>query len=301
MENKTSVIRQPKANYFKTVFCTLLLGLSFLCVTNLNAQVINGQNANFVKYSGADEGAFEQQEGKKWIERKTRTGKLHATFTETGRDEWSIYLTKHDGLKLQLDLHTKEVKIHNRAYYKIVETKIVINGWSANYVKYTGASSGIFKRLSGKQWVEYKEGKTTPHATFTETGRDEWSVYLKKNDGASIQLDLHTKKVIVNRVSHFNIVETSITVPVKVNGQNVAKVVYTGKSSGTFKQLGLRQWVEYKEGKTTPHATFTETGRDEWSVYLRKNDGASIQLNLHTKKVIVNGTSHFNIVESTAR
>jgi len=43
------------------------------------------------------------------------------------------------------------------------------------------------------------------HARFTETNRDEWSVYLRKSDGANIQLDLHTKKVNVNRSPAFSI------------------------------------------------------------------------------------------------
>jgi hypothetical protein len=57
--------------------------------------------------------------------------------------------------------------------------------------------------------------------------------------------------------------------------------------------------VEYKTGKVAAHASFRETHRDEWSVYLQKSDGARIQLDLHTKQMKVNNSVAANI--STAR
>jgi len=80
--------------------------------------------------------------------------------------------------------------------------------------------------------------------------------------------------------------------PAQVKGPNVRAVYYPG---GVFEQTGRGQWRELKTGKQKPHATFTETGRDEWSVYLNKSDGARVQLDLWKKKVLVNGRELFTI------
>lgn len=80
-----------------------------------------------------------------------------------------------------------------------------VDGRNVTYVAFTGGQPGYFQQLSGKEWAEYKNGKVAAHANFTETHRDEWSVYLRKSDGANVQLDLHTKKVNVNRSPAFSI------------------------------------------------------------------------------------------------
>lgn len=74
-----------------------------------------------------------------------------------------------------------------------------VKGTNVKRVVYKATSqngAGSFENSSGKTWVEYKQAKgRTVHAQFTETGRDEWSVYMKKSDGATIQLDLWRKKI----------------------------------------------------------------------------------------------------------
>lgn len=65
-------------------------------------------------------------------------------------------------------------------------------------VKIVRFSKGSFRQIrSGKTWVEYKSNNTE-HARFTETGRDRWNVYLRKSDGARIQLDLRNKVIKIN-------------------------------------------------------------------------------------------------------
>ncbi len=65
-------------------------------------------------------------------------------------------------------------------------------------VKIVRFSKGSFRQIrSGKTWVEYKSNNTE-HARFTETGRDRWNVYLRKTDGARIQLDLRNKVIKLN-------------------------------------------------------------------------------------------------------
>jgi hypothetical protein len=94
-------------------------------------------------------------------------------------------------------------------------------------------------------------------------------------------------------------VEPSSWTPPRVDGTNVTHVAYAGPKSGYFQQLCGKDWVEYKTGKVGAHASFRETHRDEWSVYLQKSDGARIQLDLHTKQMKVNNSVAANI--STAR
>ncbi|MFK7931599.1 MAG: hypothetical protein AB8H79_25690, partial [Myxococcota bacterium] len=88
-----------------------------------------------------------------------------------------------------------------------------------------------------------------------------------------------------------------------VKGYNVAVVYYSGANgaSGSFVQANGSRWQEFKTGRTAAHASFTETGRDEWSVYMTKADGARIQLDLWTKKVLVNGRELYNVRTSEAR
>jgi len=87
------------------------------------AKVVNGFNVAFVDYGGADPGHFRQTGAGKWAEYKRGRNNAHATFTETGRDQWSVYLRKSDGARLQLDLWKKEVKLSGRKLYTITSSK----------------------------------------------------------------------------------------------------------------------------------------------------------------------------------
>ena len=84
------------------------------------------------------------------------------------------------------------------------QSRRVINGRNVGIVNYSGGT--FTKSSTGKKWLEYKKGKRGVHAAFTETGRDEWSVYLRKSDGARIQLDLHTKLISINGRKLYTIV-----------------------------------------------------------------------------------------------
>lgn len=55
-----------------------------------------------------------------------------------------------------------------------------------------GVVLGVFAQEKDGNWVEHnKDG----HFTFKEESRYEWSVFLKKSDGTTIQIDLFTKEV----------------------------------------------------------------------------------------------------------
>lgn len=78
----------------------------------------------------------------------------------------------------------------------------------------------------------------------------------------------------------------------EVNGYNVKEVSYYG---GIFRQLSDGSWIERnKDGRFR----FTEINRDEWSVYLRKTDGNSVQLDLYHDYVKTGGVKKYGIIES---
>ncbi|AFY68756.1 hypothetical protein Pse7367_0445 [Thalassoporum mexicanum PCC 7367] len=77
------------------------------------AQTVNGFNVKEVRYGQG--GMFQQQPDGSWLE-KNRDGQF--TFQETNRDEWSVYLVKSDGARVQLDLFKKEIILNgsNKLY-----------------------------------------------------------------------------------------------------------------------------------------------------------------------------------------
>ncbi len=236
---------------------------------------------DYVAYKG---GKFIRTGVEEWKEyNKENNGKK---FKETHRDEWSIYLqtatsTPKSWQRIQLDLHTKEVKYSDNnltkpsVLYKITPTIEV------DYVAYSG---GKFIRTGVQEWREYN--KDNNGRVYKETARDEWSIYLQANDlgnngWARIQLDLHTKEV---KYSDFKNKNSRVIYKI-LPSVKVSKVEYKG---GIFQQTGIQEWKEYN--KDNNGKVFIETHRDQWSVYLNakdvaKNTWQKIQLDLHTKKV----------------
>ncbi len=82
--------------------------------------VINGQNVQWVQYSGGRTGTFCVTGPKQWSEENSDG---RHTFTEQARDEWSVYLRRTDGqLTIQLDLHTKDIVLNgNQKLYRIAK------------------------------------------------------------------------------------------------------------------------------------------------------------------------------------
>lgn len=73
----------------------------------VHTSIINGYNVKQVMYqTGQKRGFFRQLSNGSWVENNS-DGRF--TFREIGRDEWSVYLLKSDGLRIQLDLHRQEV------------------------------------------------------------------------------------------------------------------------------------------------------------------------------------------------
>ncbi len=169
-----------------------------------------------------------------------------------------------------------------------------VNGRNVTVVEVgdgSGQVLGTFRQVGEQQWIEQnKQGQTV--FTFRETQRDDWSVYLHDaSRNASLQLDLHRKKVgysDTNNPQMRDLYAIESSAAASVNGRNVSAVEFgdgSGQVLGTFRQVGESQWVEQnRQGQTT--FSFQETQRDDWSVYLHDaSRNASLQLDLHRKRV----------------
>ena len=175
-------------------------------------------------------------------------------------------------------------------------TEPVINGENVKEAVFT---NGV--RLSETApglWTEYSNSDGKAAFTFTETHRDEWSVYLKQVDsGKRLQIDIHRKKLIYSEGDTQNMdlydlaswSDVATPPPAKytsegVNGPNLKKVAFADKKAA-FEETGPGIWTEYNEDGQAFN-TFTETHRDDWSVYL-KDEGRNIriQLDVHRKMI----------------
>ncbi len=278
-------------------------GLLLFAVTFASgADTVTGENVTFIKYGDSKTaflGTFIQRGGDlQWEEEKQKQGVAVNTFRETHRDAWSVYLVDDSrDVKIQLDLHTKKVMYSDpkwptpNAIYNITERYAGSNGWTvcSAQIRNQEGYLGGFIQTSSKGWIEIgKDGKT--RWNFEEQGRDEWSVYLQdKSRDMNIQLDLYTKKVMLNTKDRRPLYEISKTF-VGPNGWTVKAVKFGHAKErgmlGSFVQTGEKTWVEQgKSGKS--RYKFNENARDEWSVYLHDaSREVNIQLDLYTGKVM---------------
>lgn len=177
------------------------------------------------------------------------------------------------------------------------DTTLGVNGENVAKVAFR---QGTFVQSDASTWKEYSAGDVdfaSPHFTFHENRRDEWSVYLTdRSRGVHLQLDLHTKIVYYSdRTSPRRELYTIIgayrpltfryaATTAGVNGENVVKVAF---AQGNFVQSGASTWKEYSAEDVqyaSPLFTFREDRRDAWSVYLTDTSrGVKLQLDLHTK------------------
>jgi predicted transcriptional regulator of viral defense system len=153
--------------------------------------VVDGLNVRQVAYA---DGIFQQITDNSWIERHDNG---HYLFREVGRSETTVSLIKEDGARIFLDLRRNKIRYNRRDLYDITEVSdfsefMLVTGWSVRQVGYRG---GIFQQLDDGSWIEKNENG---EYTFRELSRDEDSVYLLKEDGDRIRLDLHRGKIIAN-------------------------------------------------------------------------------------------------------
>lgn len=167
---------------------------------------VRGEDVHHVDYGFSDKhiGSFLQTGQKKWSERSEEQNKVIYNFSETNRDEWSVYLYD-DSRKVSLQLDVWVNKIYysapntpRREQHQVLSALDRVTGWIAVVIEYgkPGAKAGSFVEVGPKKWSERSEKQNKIIFNFAETNRDEWSVYLYDDSRkASLQLDLWTSKV----------------------------------------------------------------------------------------------------------
>lgn len=149
-------------------------------------------------------GTFRQISKNQWIE-QNKQGQQTFAFSQTQRDDWSVYLLDSSrNVRLQLDLHRKVVRYSDpqtpiRDQYKILASSSTLSGWLVSNVvfKENGANIGEYNQSSGKTWQELSLPSRKVAFSFQEQARDDWSAYLyDASRDVNIQLDLHTRKVM---------------------------------------------------------------------------------------------------------
>ena len=283
------------------------------------SMLVSGRNVKYVEFgrNGKILGAYKQLEGKTWIEIGVAKGASNFKFEETKRDMWSVHLKDVSrSTYIQLDLKNKKIMYGGaenqakRPLYDLMNPTVKapdrdirepdgkpsmkpVKGENVTLVDYgrNGNKLGYFIQTGKNTWKEVGEVKGAGTFEFKELNRDEWSVYLKdESRNVSIQLDLHTKKVMYKDGRNpqeralYEILKSSD----KINAWLVQEVYFENNqgAKGKFMQKDGKGWVEVDEsGKTT--FSFFEKQRDDWSVYLYdKSRNAQVQLDLHTRLVM---------------
>ena len=81
------------------------------------AQTVNGRSVTAIEFGqgGRKLGELRQSAPRQWVE-VNASGAVAFRFDETGRDEWSVYLTDRSrGVSLQIDLHQRKVMYSDKA------------------------------------------------------------------------------------------------------------------------------------------------------------------------------------------
>lgn len=213
---------------------------------------------------------------------ETVNGQITVTFPETKAAYVRVQLNGSNYLSLT------EVVVKDT----LNRTNNLTTGWNAKSVSY---KAGEFYQISPNQWEEIN---ANGRHVYTETHRDEWSVYLyDTNAGTYTQLDLWTRKVnfsgngqsytrhhILDANKEFTGKELA---PRRVTGWTAKSISYDG---GAFVQVDDYIWVENTDGRTSQ---YREVYRDEWSVYLDPVEGGqSKQLDVWTMEIKEYGSSN---------
>ena len=265
-------------------------------VSNVREQVAKGYTVEQVDFGSGGEklGAYFQTGPNAWKETNVQ-GQTTFQFVEVNRDEWSVYLDDGSrGVSIQIDLHRKKVRYSDpntpwRDQYDVLRATPVV-GWLVEQSDFSGGGKklGAYFQTGLNAWKEVNtQGQTT--FQFAETNRDDWSVYMNDSSrGVSIQIDLHRKKI---RYSDSNTPwrdQYDVLSAEPIVGWLVRQAIF-GSGADTFgrfrQKAGSNNWEELNaQGQTTFH--FTETNRDDWSVYMNDSSrGVLIQIDLHRKKI----------------
>jgi len=247
-------------------------------------------NGYSVQHAEYPEGYFIQTGPVTWRE----NGKVSTfEFIESARDEWSVYLDDPSRkASIQIDLYRKKIRYSDqqtpwRDQYDLSSAAPVV-GWLVGYAEYrVNGAVGSYLESGAKAWKELN-AKGEVVFEFVESDRDDWSVYL--NDPSrkvSIQIDLYRKKIRYSDPGTPWRDQYDVSSARSIVGRTAGTVVFPdGSGKRAFVQTRPTKWEERNSDPKTVKFNFDETGRDDWSVYLKDpTRSVSIQLDLWRNKI----------------
>jgi hypothetical protein len=237
-----------------------------------------------------------------WISMDT-AGKLVDVFYAQRRDDSSVLLSGANATKLFIDVKNKKLT-HNQPDFKKEPTVFTLTDWGNDIpdngftINQVSAGKIVFSTMPGrgkwvfdrnanawkwvdKFWIETDSTKK-PVANFYEISRSANSIVLKKDDGLLLRISLFDKMIYLQTDANkeqARYLISSVSKAEFVNGWTVKSTTF---SNGAFSQKEGKQWVETNTDKKET-GFFTEVNRDEWSVYLRKDDGSELRIDLFLK------------------
>ncbi|HEX4961665.1 MAG TPA: hypothetical protein VF173_12550 [Thermoanaerobaculia bacterium] len=156
------------------------------------------------------------------------------------------------------------------------------NGYSVQLAVYP---EGYFIQTGPLTW---RENGRAANFEFTESARDEWSVYLDDpSRKVSIQIDLHRKKIRYSDPETPWQDQHDVTRAASVVGWLVGYAEFrTNSTVGSYIETGPKAWRELNaKGETV--FEFVESFRDDWSVTLNHpSRRVSIRIDLHRQKIL---------------
>lgn len=107
------------------------------------------------------------------------------------------------------------------------------------------------------------------------------------NNSSYLKLGFGIILTLVMSITTFAQGQGGVTLDKSIKGSNVGMVVEkSAQSQFTWEQIGDKIWKCTNTTANRKQGIFSETGRDEWSVYLTNNKTSrKFQIDLHTKKV----------------
>ncbi len=245
-------------------------------------------------------GKYRQTSATNWVEEPTGAPATF-TFVEVQRDDASVYLfDPARGVTLQLDLSRRKIVYSDATnrfdLYDLSAAAAVVKGYNVTSASFgSGSTAGTYRQTGPAAWVEDSASKGPAQFAYVETARDEWTVSLSDaSRGVVVQLDLQRGKVVYSdaatkKADRYDIVSSSSA----VRGTTAGRVTLAagGPYVGSYhRNPGTTTWAFEAVDKAARVLSYTETGRDESSIYLADGArGVAIQIDVANKKLFFTG------------
>jgi hypothetical protein len=263
--------------------------------------VTNGWTVNEVK---TGYGSFYKEVDNKWVETDLK-GAATGSFTETNRDNWSVYLLKNDGNELRIDLFLKTTFFTTKGekpfeLYKLTDwaNEIKTSGFTVNSVK--AGIQTLFK-VKDTTWISMDTAGKLVDVFFAQR-RDDSSVLLSGANTAKLFIDVKNKKLIYSQPDLtekpivFSLTDWSNDIPENgftVNQVSAGKIVFStmpglgkwvyDRNANAWKWVD-KFWIETDSTKK-PFANFYEISRSANSIVLKKDDGLVLRISLTDRMI----------------